>query len=172
MILHYLINNKQKQQQRKKSIGESALNTDIFSSSVEFLYMLLSSSRNGVFCIILGLVHCYCFYLLQFCLGREEEILCEKATHVPPQHCSNGSPNRNDSEFCCIHCYTIKTEQLFFNPTTLVFLVTETQILVQTILHNKGSRPEWCISTTYHALDTAFWSGTLNNQYKCTRRRK
>ena len=26
----------------------------------------------------------------------------------------------------------------------------------------EGSRPERCISTTYHAWDTAFWSGTLD----------
>ena len=26
----------------------------------------------------------------------------------------------------------------------------------------EGFRPEWCISTTYHAWDTPFWSGTLD----------
>ena len=26
----------------------------------------------------------------------------------------------------------------------------------------KGFRPEWCISTIYHAWDTPFWSGTLD----------
>ena len=26
----------------------------------------------------------------------------------------------------------------------------------------EGSRPEWCISTVYHAWDTPFWSGTLH----------
>ena len=30
------------------------------------------------------------------------------------------------------------------------------------ILHIEGSRPEWCISTIYHAWDAPFWSGTLN----------
>ena len=29
----------------------------------------------------------------------------------------------------------------------------------------EGFRPEWCISTTYHAWDTPFWSGTLNMQH-------
>ena len=28
--------------------------------------------------------------------------------------------------------------------------------------HLKGFRPEWCISTIYHASDTPFWSGTLD----------
>ena len=28
--------------------------------------------------------------------------------------------------------------------------------------HIKGFRPEWCISTIYHAWDTPFWSGTLD----------
>ena len=28
-------------------------------------------------------------------------------------------------------------------------------------LHIEGSRPEWCISTIYHACDTPFWLGTL-----------
>ena len=26
----------------------------------------------------------------------------------------------------------------------------------------EGSRPEWCVSTIYHAWDTPFWSGTLD----------
>ena len=30
--------------------------------------------------------------------------------------------------------------------------------------HIKGSRPEWCISTKYHAWDTPFWSGTFHMQ--------
>ena len=29
-------------------------------------------------------------------------------------------------------------------------------------LHIKGFRPEWCISTIYHAWDTPFWSETLD----------
>ena len=29
-------------------------------------------------------------------------------------------------------------------------------------LHIEGFRPEWCISTTYHAWDTPFWSETLD----------
>ena len=31
-------------------------------------------------------------------------------------------------------------------------------------LNIEGSRPEWCISTIYHAWDTPFWSGTLDMQ--------
>ena len=29
-------------------------------------------------------------------------------------------------------------------------------------LYIDGFRPEWCISTIYHAFDTPFWPGTLD----------
>ena len=34
--------------------------------------------------------------------------------------------------------------------------------IVLGLAYFEGSRPEWCISTIYHAWDTPFWSGTLD----------
>ena len=38
------------------------------------------------------------------------------------------------------------------------------------MIHIEGSRPEWCISTIYHAWDTPFWLGTLDihHSYRTT----
>ena len=32
----------------------------------------------------------------------------------------------------------------------------------EALIYIEGFRPEWCISTIYHAWDTPFWSGTLD----------
>ena len=39
---------------------------------------------------------------------------------------------------------------------------THTIYYIYIFIYIEGFRPEWCISTIYHALDTPFWSGTLD----------
>ena len=47
----------------------------------------------------------------------------------------------------------------------LIVQLEMTDVLFPFQVHIKGSLPEWCISTIYHAWDTPFWSGTLDIVY-------
>ena len=58
---------------------------------------------------------------------------------------------KNKTGKCNNQCATLKIHKL---------LVIKVCIIIP--LHIKGSRPEWCISTIYHAWETPFWSGTLD----------
>ena len=52
-------------------------------------------------------------------------------------------------------------------PGEFSSLYDSPQITISYLLITKimGSRPEWCISTIYHAWDTPFWLGTLEMDY-------
>ena len=41
-------------------------------------------------------------------------------------------------------------------------MLLSSQVSWSSLLYFKGFRPEWCISTIYHAWDAPFWSGTFS----------
>ena len=85
---------------------------------------------------------------------------CRRSSCPSPRCCSpgQGSPCRPLQHSVMARHYTLMPWRLWRTGLTISELLKHSWRQA----YFEGSRPEWCISTTYHAWDTPFWLGTLD----------